>query len=173
MHGERRVYESDWVSLALVDVEVPGVGRFEHHVVRMPQPAVGVVVHDPDRGLLLLRRHRFITGTWGWEVPAGRVEAGEELAEAAAREVLEETGWRPTGLSELVRWHPTNGSSDHEFVAFLATGAEHVGDPEHPEESEEVAWRDPEEVLAEVRAGGVRDGLSLVALLWWSGLDRS
>ncbi len=36
VHGERPVYESPWVSLALVDVEVPGGERFEHHVVRMP-----------------------------------------------------------------------------------------------------------------------------------------
>ncbi len=56
VHGERRIYESPWVSLALVDVEVPGGERFEHHVVRMPADAAGVVVHDQDR-VLLIHRH--------------------------------------------------------------------------------------------------------------------
>jgi hypothetical protein len=70
-HGERSVYESPWVSLRLVDVEVPGGARFEHHVIRRPFPAAGTVVVGPD-GVLLLWRHRFITRTWGWEVPAGR-----------------------------------------------------------------------------------------------------
>ena len=48
---------------------------------------------DPARGVLALWRHRFITDTWGWEIPAGRLEAGETAEQAARRETLEETGW--------------------------------------------------------------------------------
>jgi 8-oxo-dGTP pyrophosphatase MutT (NUDIX family) len=110
VHGERVLYRSPWVGLSLVDVEVPGGERFDHHVVRVPRQAVGVVVHDRARdAVLLLWRHRFITGTWGWEVPAGGVEQGEPLAEAAAREVLEETGWRCGPLRRGFSWHPSNG----------------------------------------------------------------
>jgi ribosomal protein S5 len=43
VHGERAVYASPWVSVALVDVQVPGGERFEHHVVWMPGDASGVV----------------------------------------------------------------------------------------------------------------------------------
>ena len=71
VHGERALYSSPWVGLRMVDVEIPGGERFEHHVVRVPRQAAGCVVHDPDRGVLLLWRHRFITDTWGWEIPAG------------------------------------------------------------------------------------------------------
>ena len=85
VHGERSLYDSDWVGLALVDVEVPGGLRFDHHVVRLPREAVGTVVHDAERGVLLLWRHRSITDSWGWEVPAGGVEPGEPLPDAAAR----------------------------------------------------------------------------------------
>jgi len=51
-HGERSLYESPWVSMRLVDVEVPGCERFEHHVVRHGGPAAGTVVVGPD-GVLL------------------------------------------------------------------------------------------------------------------------
>lgn len=166
MHGERRLYDSDWVGLSLVDVEVPGGPRFEHHVVRSPRPAVGTVVTGPD-GVLLLWRHRFITGTWGWEVPAGGVDPGEELADAAAREVLEETGWRPGPLRELVTWHPMNGVSDQTFTTFVAEGAEHVGDPSDPGESERVEWVPVDRVRELVTTGQVSEGLSLVSLLRW------
>ncbi|MEZ5141277.1 MAG: NUDIX domain-containing protein [Acidimicrobiales bacterium] len=84
VHGERTIYDSPWVRLTLVDVEVPDGDRFEHHVVRFPRSAAGVVVHDPGRGVLLLWRHRFITDTWGWEVPAGWVEEAESVEAAAA-----------------------------------------------------------------------------------------
>ena len=46
VHGERSIYESDWVSLRMVDVEIPGGRRFDHHVVHLPRPASGTVVVD-------------------------------------------------------------------------------------------------------------------------------
>jgi 8-oxo-dGTP pyrophosphatase MutT (NUDIX family) len=166
VHGERTLYDSEWVRLALVDVEIPGDGgrRFDHHVIRMPQPASGVVVHDPEGGVLLLWRHRFITDTWGWEIPAGRAEAGETAREAAEREVLEETGWRPGPLRELARYHPNNGLSDMTFNLFVAAGAEYVGAPTDPSESERIEWTPVPTVRDLVRHGEVRDGLSLTAL---------
>ncbi len=171
MHGSRPVYASDWVSLHLVDVEVPDGARFEHHVVRLPRPAVGVVVHDPDRGVLLLWRHRFITGTWGWEVPAGGVDPGESLEAAAAREVLEETGWRPGPLRALRGYHPSNGLSDQRFELYLAQSASYVAEPTDPAESERVEWVPAEQVRAMLRDVAVVDGLSLTALLWWAAFE--
>jgi 8-oxo-dGTP pyrophosphatase MutT (NUDIX family) len=167
VHGERTLYDSEWVRLALVDVEIPGEGggrRFEHHVIRMPQPASGVVVHDVERGVLLLWRHRFVTDTWGWEIPAGRAEQGETPRQAAAREVLEETGWQPGPLRELAIYHPNNGMSDMTFHLFLAQGATLVGPPTDPSESERIEWVPVPTVRDFVRGGDVRDGLSLTAL---------
>jgi 8-oxo-dGTP pyrophosphatase MutT (NUDIX family) len=103
VHGERSIYDSEWLSLVLVDVEIPGGERFEHHAVRFPNHAAGTVVRDPDRGVLLLYRHRFITDTWGWEIPAGRIDPGETPAQAAAREAYEETGWEPGPFSRNLR----------------------------------------------------------------------
>jgi 8-oxo-dGTP pyrophosphatase MutT (NUDIX family) len=173
VHGERVLYDSAWVRLALTDVEVPGGERFEHHVVRAPRQAAGTVVHDPRRGILLLWRHRFITGTWGWEVPAGGIDAGESPEDAAVREVLEETGWRPGPLRRLARYFPYNGLADQVFHLFAAEGAEHVGAPTDPAESERVEWVPLDAVRLEVAAGRVGDGLSLTALLWFlGGFDR-
>ncbi len=167
VHGEREVYGSEWVRLVLADVEVPGGERFDHHVVRMPNFAAGTVVHDPDRGLLLLHRHRFITDTWGWEVPAGRVDPGETPEEAAAREVLEETGWRPGVLTPLVTYQPQNGLSDQRFHLFVAAGATHEGEPSDPGESDRVEWRTLDDVRHLIAAGAMPDGLSLTVVLWF------
>ena len=167
MHGERVLYDSPWVGLSLVDVEVPDGARFGHHVVRSPRPAAGCVVHDAERGVLLLWRHRFITGTWGWEVPAGGVDPGETAEAAAAREVLEETGWRPGPLRRLHGYHPSNGLSDQRFELFAADGASYVGAPADPGEASRVEWVPVAQVRELVRSGQVQDGLSVTALLWW------
>lgn len=175
-HGERPIYESEWVSLTLVDVEIPPIGdhasrRFEHHVVRSPAPAAGVVVVDRVGGVdsvLLLWRHRFITETWGWEIPAGGLDPGESSADAARREVLEESGWsiEDSELVHLVDYHPVNGLGDHRFDLFLARGARHVGNPTDPSEAERIEWVPVSRVTEMVAEGAVTDGLSLTALLW-------
>ena len=166
VHGERVIYESPWVILALADVEVPGGERFEHHVVRVPHFAAGTVVHDPARGLLLIHRHRFITDTWGWEIPAGGIDPGETPEDAASRETREETGWRPGDLTPLLTYQPTNGLSDQRFHLFLADGATHEGDPTDPGEADRVEWVPLDEVRALVQRREMLDGLSLTAVLW-------
>jgi 8-oxo-dGTP pyrophosphatase MutT (NUDIX family) len=166
VHGERAVYESEWMSMVLVDVEVPRGPRFEHHVVEFPREAAGALVHDPDRGVLLLWRHRFITDTWGWEVPGGAIDDGETPLDAARREALEETGWRPGELRHLVTYAPMNGTCRQRFHVFAGVSAAYEGEPADPSESERVEWVPLEEVRRLVAEGQVQDGLSLTALLW-------
>lgn len=166
VHGERTIYDSPWMRLALTDIEIPGGPRFEHHVLRMPCHAAGVVITDAELGVLLLWRHRFATDTWGWEVPAGRIDPGETPEEAGAREAFEETGWRPGPLTHLTTYFPHNGTSDATFHLFHAAGATYVGDPIDASESERVEWRTWEQIRASMRAGEIGDGLSLTALLW-------
>ncbi len=165
VHGERTIYESPWVNLSLTDIEIPGGPRFDHHVIRMPAEASGTVIEDPEQGVLLLWRHRFTTDTWGWEIPAGRVDDGETPIEAAAREAFEETGWRPGPIVPLGRYFPHNGSSDAVFNLFRAESAQYVGEPSDPSESERVEWVSWPVIRAEIAAGRIGDGLSLTALL--------
>lgn len=171
MHGERAVYESPWMRLVLVDVELPDGTRFDHHVLRTPDHAAGAVVHDPDRGVLLLWRHRFIVDTWGWEIPAGRIDPGEAPAEAAGREVLEETGWRPGPLRPLRSWHVASGITDHRFDAFLADGATREGDPVDVAEAERIEWVPVPELRRALRAGEISDGPGLTALSYALAFD--
>jgi 8-oxo-dGTP pyrophosphatase MutT (NUDIX family) len=166
VHGERNVYDSEWVRLVLTDIEIPGGERFEHHVVRMPRKAAGTIVHDPERGVLLLWRHRFITDTWGWEIPAGAIEPDETPAAAAVRETIEETGWEPTGLRALTQYHPTNGLSDQTFHVFMAAGATHVGEPTDAGEAERIEWVPVPELRRLVAGGEMLDGLSLTGVCY-------
>lgn len=161
--GERTIYDSEWVRLAVADVVLPDGRRIDHHVVRLPGPAAGTLA-VVDGVVLLQYRHRFITDTWGWEIPAGRVDPGESPLDAARREALEETGWEPLALEPLCRFPPANGLLDQVYVVFLARGAVHRGDPEDPNEAAEVAWVPIDEVRRRLRDGEIGDGLSFGAL---------
>src|SRR3954454_4560331 len=166
VHGEKPIYESDWVSLTMVDIELPDGRRFDHHVVRAGHDAAGVVVHDPTRGVLLLWRHRFIIDRWGWEIPAGRIDEGESPSETARREALEETGWRVTGdLVPLCELAPMSGVADTRFHVFYARGAEHDGDPSDINEASRIEWVPVDKVVDLLRTGEIDDSMAKVGLL--------
>jgi 8-oxo-dGTP pyrophosphatase MutT (NUDIX family) len=129
----------------------------------MPNDAAGVVVTDLERGILLLRRHRFVTDTWGWEIPAGRIDPGETAEQAAEREAVEETGWRPLDLERFGFSNPSIGLVDQRFNYFIARRAEHVGAFDIAE-TESIAWFAPDDVRTMIGQGEIPDGLSVTAL---------
>lgn len=139
-YGERLVYDNRWVRLGLVDVEAPNGERWEYHVVHLDRIAVGLIVDDDDR-VLMLWRYRFPTDQWGYELQGGLVEEGEEPAETAAREIVEETGWRPIGEPEhLISFEPLPGQVTAPVDVYLWRKAEQVGEPTDTEEVGRLEW---------------------------------
>jgi 8-oxo-dGTP pyrophosphatase MutT (NUDIX family) len=145
---------------------MPDGTQVDHHLVRMPRPAAGTVVTGPD-GVLLIHRHRFITGTWGWEIPAGGVDPDETPAEAAARETREETGWEVASVAPLCSFHPANGLLDQTFHIFVGRNARHLGPPSDPNEADRIEWVPVEEVRRLLLGGEITDGLSFGAVSYW------
>ncbi|WP_308285341.1 NUDIX hydrolase [Actinoplanes hulinensis] len=164
MHGERSIYEDRWVTLSRVDIEPPGVERFEHHVVRLNSAAIAAVVDSRDR-VLMLRRYRFVPDKWAWELPGGLLDPGEDAAGTAAREVEEETGWRPHALRRVLTYQPIIGMVDSPHVIFVGRGADLVTEPEGGEESGEVAWIPLEAVRDLIAKGEILSSGTLLALL--------
>ena len=106
--SEQTVYENRWFRVNLADVVLPDGRHLDHYLIRLRAVAAATVVNEANE-VLLLWRHRFITDSWGWELAAGVVEDGEDIAAAAAREMEEETGWRPGELRPLLTVEPANG----------------------------------------------------------------
>jgi hypothetical protein len=113
VHGERLVDDTPHVRISLADVEIPGHAQFTQYVFRMRRVAVTAVLDDAGERVLLIRRHRFIVGRWVWELPGGYVDDGENPASAAAREVEEETGWRPRNVEFVLSCQPLIGNADY------------------------------------------------------------
>lgn len=167
VQGSERIYDSAWCGLRRDVVVLPGGQRQEYHVFEISD-AVVVVPILADGSIVMIGQYRYPHGRTHWEVPAGRIADGESPAEAAAREMLEETGYAPGRLVALPGFYPTNGISAHYAHAFCALDCNEVAAPT-PDASEQLVVRtftrgDVEALLA---AGRIADGFTALALLYY------
>jgi ADP-ribose pyrophosphatase len=162
-----RVYDSYWCGLRRDYVKLPDGALQEYHVFEI-HDAVAVVPVLSDGSIVMLWQYRHPHGKTHWEVPAGRVDAGESGAEAAARELLEETGYRAKEIVRLAGFYPTNGISPHHAELYAALGCERVQAPEPgPCEQLSVHVMRAAEVRERLVRGDFADGFTALALFYW------
>jgi 8-oxo-dGTP pyrophosphatase MutT (NUDIX family) len=161
--GERTVYDNPWVWLGQVDVELPGGERYWHHVIRLHRTAIVVLLDDQDQ-VLMLWRHRFVPDRWGWELPGGLVDADEEPADAAARELEEETGYRAGHVEHVMTYQPMPGMVDAEHFLYVGTDPERIGDPTDLSEAARVEWVPLASAQRMIDVGEIWSAGTLVAL---------
>ena len=109
-------------------------------MVRHPGSVVIMAVDGsrPQLRVLLARQYRYAAGQELWELPAGRIDSGEQPQAAAKRELLEETGYAAEEWVLLGRSLPNPALHSNRIHHFLARGARRVRDPE-PDENESLA----------------------------------
>lgn len=164
IHGERVIDDTRRAVLSIADVELPDGVRFEQYVLRVPSAAM-VIVADDDERVLMMWRHRFIANRWVWELPGGYLDPAEDSLTCAAREVEEETGWRPRSMEKLVTFQPMIGTIDQENTVFLARGADFTGSAPDINEAELIKWIPLSEIPQLIEHGSIVGAGSVSGLL--------
>jgi 8-oxo-dGTP pyrophosphatase MutT (NUDIX family) len=164
VNSERSLYRDQWVDVRSADVELPDGRRVDHRLIHTFASAGAVVVNGGGR-VLLLWRHRFITNSWGYEIPLGRIVPGEAPVETAARTVEEKTGWSPGALSALLYVQPSAGLTTSQHHIFHATQATYVGPAVDGYASEHIEWVRLDTIHDLIGKGQIVSGTTVAALL--------
>ncbi|MDH3583561.1 MAG: NUDIX hydrolase [Phycisphaerae bacterium] len=135
--------------------------------------AVVVLAAPTPQEVLLIRNCRHGLGKILWELPAGTLEAGEQPAACAARELQEETGYHAERIEPLCRFYSTPGICTEQMHAFLATGLQEVGQALEPGEHIEVECLPFARVLAMIRSGEVEDAKTIATCLFFRAFSAA
>lgn len=161
----RRVYEGRILDLEVDRVRLPNGAETSREVVRHRGAVVVLPLHNDGR-VELVRQFRYPMGEVLLELPAGKLDPGEEPIECAGRELAEETGWRPAEIHELGSFFTTPGFTDEVLHAFIATPLEPAPDvAKDPDEAIENVTMTVEEALGACKDGSIRDSKTLATLL--------
>jgi ADP-ribose pyrophosphatase len=121
----------------------------------------------PDKRVVLIRQYRHATRQFLWELVAGRIDEGESVREAAARELIEETGYRAKRFRVFLDMFPTPGFLEERMFVLLAEGL--TQGEAQPEEDEKIVVRayTRRELESMVRRGQLHDAKSIAGLLYY------
>lgn len=137
-------------------------------VVRHPGGAGGLPLFADGR-VALVRQYRHPAGKDLLEIPAGRLERGEDPAACAAREIEEEIGFRAGRLDKLAAFYSTPGFCDEVLHVYLATELTPSTQRLDYDERLEIVTLPLADALALAARGGIEDSKTMVALLMAAG----
>jgi ADP-ribose pyrophosphatase len=170
--SSREVYQCSLFRVTEDDAKDPkSTFEIKRSVVRHLGSAVMMAVDERKR-ILLVRQYRLPADQYLWELPAGKLDAGEKPLQAAKRELAEETGYKASTWKKLVSFFPSPGYVEEKMTIFLATGLTQGEATPMEDERIETRWFTAREVADMIRSGKIEDGKTIIGYFMWRHLPR-
>jgi ADP-ribose pyrophosphatase len=160
----QRLYDGRIVKLDLHEVRLPDGNHSKREVVTHPG-AAAIVAVDADGKILLVRQYRIAADKVLSEIPAGTLNGDEPPDKCAARELQEETGFKPGKLEKLTGFFPAPGYTTEFIHIYLATGLTESRLAADSDEFIEVDHVALPEAIAMIERGDIQDGKTIIGLM--------
>ena len=161
----KTVYKGRLLTVLEDEVRLPDGKQARREYVQHPGATAMVPMLD-DRTVVLVRQYRYPVSRHFYEIPAGKIDAGEAPEATARRELREECGYEAADWRHLTTIHPCIGYSDERIELYLAQGLTQVGDARDDGEFLETLHVGLAEALDWVREGKITDPKTMIGLLW-------
>jgi ADP-ribose pyrophosphatase len=169
----RRVYSGRIINLDIDTVRFPNGANGELEMIRHPGAAAVVpFLSDPagdDPQILLLKQYRYAAEEFLYEIPAGRLDSGEDPRECARRELMEETGCEAQRIEHLYTFYTTPGFTDERIHAFIAVGLTHGQSRHETDEFITVETMTLSHALGLIEKGEIKDAKTALTILYAAG----
>lgn len=170
--GSKRIYEGRIINLRVDDVTVVN-GKSKREIVEHNGGAV-IAALTEDKSLIMVRQYRKTTERVMLELPAGKIDKGEDPKNTAIRELKEETGFTADKIKLLTRMYPSVGYSEEILYIYLATGLSEGETDFDDNEAIDVEKYSVEKLYNMVMDGEIEDAKTQIGILMVKGiLDSS
>ena len=169
--SSKMIYQGRVFGVRRDQVIEPNGVHATREVITHPGSVVVLPVLD-DRRILMIEQYRYATRQYMWELVAGRIDEGESVKKAAARELREETGYRAKQYEVILDVFPTPGFLEERMYILLAQGlTEGTAQPEEDEKIVARPFRVPE-LKQMMQTGKLRDAKSIAGILYYLNFIR-
>jgi len=162
------IYEGNILKLYRDEVEFPNHHKSAREVVEH-SGGVSVLAENEEGKVLLIKQYRYPVDEVIYEIPAGKLEANEDAAGCASRELREETGYTAEKFSKLFEFFPTPGYSTETIYIYQAENLKFVGRELEEGEYIEVVPKTKVELKELLQAGKIKDSKTLIAVMYYLG----
>lgn len=171
--SSRRIHKGRIITVDTDTVRFPNGSVGELDMVRHPgASAIVPFVSDPlgdDPQILLLKQYRYAAEQYLYEIPAGRLDPGEDPAHCAARELREETGCTAEHVEFLLTMFTTPGFSDEKIHLFMATGLVRGETAHEADEFMTIETVTLSRALQLIQEGEIKDAKTALGILFAAG----
>jgi len=160
-----KIYQGKIINLRIDTVELPEQKYSKREIVEHPG-AVAVIPITEDNKVVMVRQYRKSVEEYLLEVPAGKLEIGEEPLDCAGRELLEETGYKSENIEYLFKIYTSPGFSNETISIFVAKDL--ITDVAQPDEDEyiEIEKYDIDELIKMISEDKIKDAKTISAILY-------
>lgn len=162
------IYDGNILRLFRDEVEFPNQHKSAREVVEH-SGGVSVLAENEEGKILLIKQYRYPVDEVIYEIPAGKLEIGEETVECAQRELREETGYQAQNFKKLFEFFPTPGYSTEKIYIYQAENLSFVGTDLEEGEYIEVVPKTKAELKQLFNEGQIRDSKTLIAVMYYLG----
>ena len=159
----KSIYKGKVVVLNVDRVTLPNGATVDLEVIRHPGAAAIVPMKD-DKTVILIRQFRHAAGGFIYEIPAGKLNPGEDPRDCAARELEEEIGYRASSFELLTSIFTAPGFADEVIHIYKGTGLTKGRQKLDHDEVLNVVELPIEKAIAQIQDGTIRDGKTIVGL---------
>lgn len=165
--SSRETYQNPWIRVREDQIIDPGGNRGIYGVVEFKNRAVGIIPVDEEGFTWLVGQYRYCHHSYEWEIPEGGCPEGEELIDCAKRELLEETGIIAQSFELILEDIQLSNSTTAEVgYIYIARGLAFTVPQPDSDERIDIKRIALEEAIGMARNGTIRDGMSIMGLLW-------
>lgn len=158
------IYDGRVIKVRVEDVELPD-GSMSKRELIAHGGGVGVIAVNDKREVLMVNQYRIAARSMMLEIPAGKLEVGEDPLETGKRELIEETGYKAGNFVHLGEYYATPGYCEEKLNIYLATELEYVGQKLDEGEFLDVKVYTLDELYEMVMNNKIYDAKTAIAIL--------